>query len=402
MHWASVLTLISIGISLLFLISLAALLSISSLIDLFNQTGDAAASMIGAFSFGFLALLLLICGWFVLQKTRGMATADQPFTLPFSPWGWVVLPAVAFISILVGGLITLAEFPWLNWIVLPLLTLLVIVPPIWLLFGIASKGIELGPRWQFFSIFSLSITVAPVVMIVLEILALIFIISIGVVFAAIAHPELVGEIERMSLMFNESMDEEALLAMLAPYLTNPLLIAAGMGYIAFIVPLIEELFKPLAVWLFARNITSPAQGFVLGVLSGAAFALFESLNASADGTTSWAVIVTARTGTSVLHMVTSGLVGWGIVSAVHERHIGRFFAAYTMAVLVHGIWNAAATGTGLSALGESLGKPEWLYNFAPAFICGLMVLGIGIIALLFTFNRKLRQQIEKEKVESPA
>jgi hypothetical protein len=224
----------------------------------------------------------------------------------------------------------------------------------------------------------------------------------GAVYLAVAQPGLVEELAGIAQIVQFETEPQILLDLLGPYLYNPAVIAAALGYIAVIVPLIEELLKPLAVWLFARKIESPAQGFVLGLLSGAAFALFESLNASADGTTSWAVIVTARTGTSVLHMVTSGLVGWGIVSAVHERHIGRFFAAYTMAVLVHGIWNAAATGTGLSALGESLGKPEWLYNFAPAFICGLMVLGIGIIALLFTFNRKLRQQIEKEKVESPA
>ena len=38
------------------------------------------------------------------------------------------------------------------WIVLPVLTVLVIVPPIWLLFGIGTKGMELGPRWRVFGI----------------------------------------------------------------------------------------------------------------------------------------------------------------------------------------------------------------------------------------------------------
>jgi len=405
-HWASLLTLLVIGTSIAFLFLLVVVMGVASVIDLFGGTGDPASTMIGAMAFGFVAVLLLLCGWFVLQKTRGLEQAELPFKFPYALWHWVViLPLVGF-SIFFGGLITLAELPWLNWVLLPILTVLVIVPPIWLLFGTASNGIELGPRWRFFSIFSLSMTVAPIIMIVLEVVVLITVIVAGVVYATMTQPDLISELESLAFLMDENMNEEALLALLTPYLTNPYLIGTGIGYIAVIVPLIEELLKPLAVWLFARQIDSPAQGFTMGVLSGAAFALVESLNASADGSASWAVIVGARTGTSMLHMLTSGLVGWGIVSAFKEKRAGRFFAAYISAFLIHGIWNAAAIGTGLSALGESVGRPEWLFNFAPALLCGLMVLGIGVVALLFASNRKLRKQTEmaisEEKVESPA
>jgi signal transduction histidine kinase len=404
-HWASLLTLIVIATSLFFLLLLSAMLGLTSLVDLFAETGegvDPASGMISAVAFGFLGVMLLICGWLVLQKTRGLESADLPFNFPFVSWLWVVIPAVVFISILVGGLVTLAELPWLNWIVLPFLTVLVIASPIWLVFGAASRGIELGPRWRFFSIFGLSLTVAPVLMVVFELVMVVLIILVGAVYVSIAQPELVRELEAMMLRFNENMSQEAMLAMLAPYLRNPVLIATGIGYIAIIVPLIEEMLKPLAVWLFARKIESPAQGFALGVLSGAAFALFESLNASADGSMTWAVIVTARTGTSLLHMMTSGLVGWGIASAFGERRIGRFFAAYTLAVLIHGIWNAAAAGTGIAAIGEMIGRPEWVYTVAPALVCGLITLAIGICAVLIASNRKLRAQPAEVKVESPA
>ncbi|GAB4403677.1 MAG: hypothetical protein OHK003_31610 [Anaerolineales bacterium] len=405
-HWSSLLTLLVVGISLAVLILLVAAMGIASLMDLFSKSSDAASPMIGAFAFGFIALLLVLCGWFVLEKTRGLEKADLPFKLPFALWHWaVIIPLVGF-GILFGALITLAKFPWLNWLVLPTLTILVIVPPIWLLFGTASNGIELGPRWRFFSILSLSMTVAPVIMIVLEIVILLAIIIAGVVYIAMTQPDLVYELESMALFANENMSEEALLAWLTPYITNPYLIGTGIGYIAVIVPLIEELLKPLAVWLFARQIDSPAQGFAMGVLSGAGFALVESLNASADGGTSWAVIVAARTGTSMLHMLTSGLVGWGIVSAFKEKRAGRFFAAYFSAILIHGIWNASAIGTGISAIGESVGRPEWLFNYAPALLCGLMIVGIGVVTLLIAFNRKLRKQTElaisEEMVESPA
>lgn len=393
-HWASLLTLILIGTSVFFLLILVAALGVVSLMDLFAATGEGASEMISAVAFGFILLLLLLCGWFILQKTRGLEQADLPFKFPFAPWMWGVLPAIVIFSIALGGLATLAELQWLNWIVLPALTILVIVPPIWLLFGIASNGLDLGPRWRFFSIFSLGLTIGPLVMIVIELVVLFTIIISGAIYVATTQPALMSELEMLTNMMTQGASEEALLAMLTPYLTNTTLIAIGIGYIALLVPLIEELLKPLAVWLFARQIESPAQGFALGVLSGAAFALVESLNAGADGSTSWAIVVSVRTGTSVLHMMTSGLVGWGIASAFKEKRVGRLIAAYISAVLIHGIWNAAAAGTGLTALGESLGKPEWLFNFAPALVCGLLVLGIGVTAMLVASNRKLRKQLE--------
>ncbi len=393
-HWASLLTLILIGTSVFFLLILVAALGVVSLMDLFAATGEGASEMISAVAFGFILLLLLLCGWFILQKTRGLEQADLPFKFPFAPWMWGVLPAIVIFSIALGGLATLAELQWLNWIVLPALTVLVIVPPIWLLFGIASNGLDLGPRWRFFSIFSLGLTVGPLVMIVIELVVLFTIIISGAIYVATTQPALMSELEMLTNMMTQGASEEALLAMLTPYLTNTTLIAIGISYIALLVPLIEELLKPLAVWLFARQIESPAQGFALGVLSGAAFALVESLNAGADGSTSWAIVVSVRTGTSVLHMMTSGLVGWGIASAFKEKRVGRLIAAYISAVLIHGIWNAAAAGTGLTALGESLGKPEWLFNFAPALVCGLLVLGIGVTAMLVASNRKLRKQLE--------
>lgn len=407
-NWAAFFTLLWIGVSVAFLALLVMLLVLSSLIDLFGeQTEIAAAGMIGAFAFGFVLFALLVCGWVVLGKVRRLPSADQSFHVSFPAWLWALIPAVVLTAILGGGLISLLELPWLNWLVLPGFSVLAIVAPILLLFGLATRGIELGPRWQFFSILGLSMTAAPLIMIVIEMIALITIIVAGIIYAASTNPNLVLELQTLMLQFNQTADEELLLSALTPYLTNPLLIAAGLGFIAVLVPLIEELFKPLAVWLFGRNLQTPAQGFALGALSGAGFALLESLNASSDATTSWAFIVTARTGTSLLHMLTSGLVGWGIASAFTERRIGRLIAAYISAVLLHGIWNASAAGTGIAFMGEGLGQPGWMLNYAPALLCSLLVLVIGMTAVLIAANRKLRTtpnltQPAEEKVESNA
>ncbi len=401
-HWASVLTLLMICVSIFFLFLIVAIMGISSEIDLFTGEGDPAAQMISAAAFGFEILLLLACGWFVLQKARGLEQADTPFFHLFKDWHILPTIGLAIVGVIAGGLAAYTEIPWLRWAIMPATTIFVIAPPIWLLFGYGSRGLEAGPRWHVFAVFSIGMTMSPMIMIALEAISLLGIIIAGVALLAILEPAIFQEVMRLVEVVQTETNQDVLLSLLAPYISNPIVIAAGIGYIALIVPLIEELLKPLAVWIFASKLESPSQGFVMGLLSGAAFALIESLNASADSTISWPVIVSVRAGTSILHMTASGLVGWGIASAFTERRIGRLFAAYFSAVMIHGVWNASAAGAGLSAIGESIGRPEWLFNFAPALICGLLVLGVGMLAVLLASNRNLRNSSKPTIAENTA
>lgn len=407
-HLGSLLMLIVLIGSAFFLLLLVAVLLVASLIGLFSQEGDPAAQMISAWAFGFAAIVLFICSWFVLQKMRGLEQAELALKLSLPVWAWIFTPLIVLTGIALGVGVSFAELPWLSWLFLPPLSVVVIVLPILFFFGIAAQSIDAGSRWRFFATLGLGMTAGPFIMIVLEVLVIAVIFVGGAVYMSVTQPAILQEVTSLVDLFNEGIiNEEALLTGLAPYLSNPALITILLSYVALIVPLIEELFKPLAVWIFARQVDTPAQGFVLGALSGLAFALIESLNASADSSVSWGVIVGARAGTSLLHLTTSALVGWGIVSLFKEKRFGRFFGAYFSAVLVHGIWNAAAAGAGIASIGELIGKPEWLFNFAPALICGLIVLGIGMFVVLLRSNRSLRAEPkpihpEEVKVESPA
>jgi hypothetical protein len=401
-HWASVLTLAILSFGVLFLLLAAVLFGIASLISLFTGV-SAAGEMIFAFAVGFDALLLLVCLWFVYQKTAGRAAAELPFTIPFAWWQVAAGAGVVFFSVLAGGFAAASEINWLGWLMLPLLTLIVIAIPIWLVFGVGSNELGTGARWQFFAVFGLSLTIAPAIMIMLELIAAVMVIVSVVVYFSVTQPDLVMEISNvMERLAAQPENQELFLQTFTPYLSNPWLIAIGIGYIAIIVPLIEELFKPLAVWLFGRKLTSPTQGFVLGMLSGAAFSIFESLNASADGSAAWALIVSARAGTGILHIVTSGLMGWGIASAFIEKRYGRLAACYGTAVLLHGVWNAAAGGLGVVGMGEMIGRPEWLFAYAPALFCCLVVMGIGMFAVLVASNRKLKKLETPSQVEPSA
>ena len=105
-HWVSLIILLALATSVTFLLLIVLSLGVASIVDLFNSSGDAASEMIGAVAFGFISLILLISGWFILQKTRGLEQADQNFKFPFATWMWVALPAVVIFSIVIGGLIT--------------------------------------------------------------------------------------------------------------------------------------------------------------------------------------------------------------------------------------------------------------------------------------------------------
>lgn len=389
-HYPSTFTFITLALSVLLLLAVGFALALGSLISLFGQMNDAAEQMIMAFAFGFLCLLLMLCAWFVLEKMRNKESADAPFELPFSGWQIFAAFGMTIISIGVGAMITLLDHQVLSWVFLPTLTIFVIVPPVWLIFALGAHGLALGARWRFFSIFGIGLTAAPLIIIILEFIVLFFGALGAAIYVGVTQPEAFAELKFVAEQLANLTNEEAMLELLAPYLTNPMILAVGIGYIAVVVPLIEELIKPLGVWLFAKQIESPAQGFALGLLSGAAFALFESLNASADASVSWGAIATARAGTSLLHITLSGIMGWGIVSAFKEKQYGRFFGAYFAAFLIHGMWNGAAAGTGISAIGEALGKPEWLFTFAPALLCGLLILGIGMFVVLIAANRKLK------------
>lgn len=388
MHWPSILltTVFAMGVLLLLVSAIAT--GMISIAGLFDELADPAGSMIQSFASGFEVIVLLICGWFVLQKTLQKETADLSLAFPFSAWQLLVIPAIFFFSISLGAAVALSEIKWLGWLILPALTLLAVVLPILLFLGVGTNGIEFGPRWRTWSALGLSMTVAPLLMISLEIIVVMLFVIAGIIFLS-TQPQLTQELSKIGGLLNQGVSDEAALELLAPYFAKPAAITSLFLFLSLIVPLIEELFKPLAVWLLATRVKSPASGFALGILSGGAFALVESLSVSGDGSAAWFVIVGVRTGTSLLHMTTTGLMGFAIVQLFHEKKWARFIVTYLTAAALHGIWNACAVITVMAILGQYVGKPEWLLAIPGAF-CGFAILAVGMFAVLIAANRNVR------------
>jgi RsiW-degrading membrane proteinase PrsW (M82 family) len=160
------------------------------------------------------------------------------------------------------------------------------------------------------------------------------------------------------------------------------LIALGL-----FVPLIEELLKPIGVMLLLGRPLTPAQGFALGALSGAGYALVENLMVGVDAET-WAFATLGRFGTSVMHIFTAALSGYALVRAKNGKRYLQLAGIYLLNVLIHGVWNSLViltSATIISDLGAGGSLPSQLVYIAPVI---LVLIAATCLFLLRRYNRR--------------
>ncbi|MBC7226938.1 MAG: PrsW family intramembrane metalloprotease [Thermoflexales bacterium] len=162
-------------------------------------------------------------------------------------------------------------------------------------------------------------------------------------------------------------------------LTPPLMLIA-LVFIGGLVPLVEEATKTLGVGLAGAWLRpSPARAFLLGVASGAGFALAENILNSVFTGPAWGPAVLARLMATVMHCATGGLMGWGWGQWWAGRRPWRLPLAFVGAATAHSLWNSCAAGAallGLMALTRT-GDPVWMG------LAGLLLLTLlGMLFLL--------------------
>ena len=382
----ALLLLIVFVVAALIYLCLAAVTGFSTLVAFIDHQAKAVSQMNIVAAFGLEFVLVLIPAYFNLRKNMGGQDADRPVRVSFAAWlagvGVTVIAAALGLGYLVSGK------PPFDAIFLPVFTVLAVLTPIALLFGLAVRRLEAGTRWRFWSVFGLGMTVGPLILIVTELLVGVFVL-VGVVAYVMLIPGLADELMRVSAQLRVLSDPTEAVMLLEPYLSNPKVLALAIGYIAVLVPLMEEIVKPIGVWLFARQIPTPAEGFVLGALSGAAYGLVESLGVSNVSGADWVTLVAARMGTGLLHIGASGLMGWGIVSMVQERRYLRGLLAYLGAVLLHGVWNGMTILFGFSNVLNAAETNHLAHLTVPAFGT-LVMLALGMFFLILHANRKLQ------------
>ncbi|MCS7179093.1 MAG: PrsW family glutamic-type intramembrane protease [Anaerolineae bacterium] len=174
--------------------------------------------------------------------------------------------------------------------------------------------------------------------------------------------------------FSFPTEAEALLG----FLTPPVILVI-LALFSGMVPIVEEITKTLGVGIAGAWVRfSPPRAFLLGVASGAGFALVENaLNSFFLGPV-WGPGVLARLAATVMHSATGGLMGWGWGQWWSGRHPWRLPMAFVGAVTLHSIWNFVAVGMALIGLlvMDRAEQPLWM---AVGGLIALLLLGIQFL-----------------------
>ena len=153
--------------------------------------------------------------------------------------------------------------------------------------------------------------------------------------------------------------------------------------------------------MLAGNNPTPGLGFVAGVLSGGGFALFENLTLSATSGVEWALVVSSRIGTSIIHIITTGLTGWALASAWSQKKYPRLIASYFIAVAIHALWNGLVILSIVPVLLPDLQNyPDILKNIGIVSPFGYLVLLAGSFILLIGSNYKFKHAIIQPVADS--
>jgi hypothetical protein len=107
------------------------------------------------------------------------------------------------------------------------------------------------------------------------------------------------------------------------------------------------------------------------------------------------MVVTARAGTAVIHIFTTGLMGWAMVSAWKGGKYLRLAVTYIGMVALHGLWNGLALFTAYTVLAgelvEDIEIPPQVSSIGNAAPVVLGLLTLGTFLALVLVNRSLRE-----------
>ncbi len=396
-HWPSVLQLVfsltaAVGLSLttvfFTLIGATQLLSYTGLAD------ASASTFLLAAGTGLGSVLLLPSAWYAFRRLSHRPAGGQVRWEWRGSWALTsgLLGVLLLLVVLLGDLVSTNE-SW-SWLVLPPLHILAVGLPVLWLVNTGRRGLPSGSPQRFWGILGCGLALSPALVLFLELAALATIGVMGIIVIA-SRPDLAREITMLSQRLRYAIPtEEVLLRILGPYILRPEVVLGVFTYLAVLVPLIEEALKPVGMWLLAGRGLTPAEGYVAGLLSGAGFTLFETLGSASIGGETWLVQVVTRMGTALVHIFTSGLVGWALATAWKEKRYLRLGVAYLAAVTLHGVWNAMALlGVATLDLPESLSIPPLFQRLGTASMVGLGLMVPLLFGLLVGFNRRLKRAI---------
>jgi len=390
-HYWSLLAFFVFILGAVLFFSTGLILIVSVLMEFFGHEYVQAGSLVYFTTMSFTGILLVVAAVISFMRFINKPSVELDVNNSFAWWQLIMGVIGAGLSIYIGNFIQ--EKDLINWLFMPILAIPAVVLPIWLTFKVASRNLLIGSRWRTWSVFGFGLVVTPTIVFILEVIIIVFIL-IFVLVIVFTNPELTATWEALGSQFARlDPESEEALQQLIPYLFKPGTIITILSFFSLLVPLLEELFKPLAVWILSTRLNSRAQGFALGALSGTAFALLETFNVSGQ-LDDWGELLFMRIGTGLLHITCSAMMGAAIYVVVREKRYLNFLGTYMFAVLLHGTWNAAAITYGVTDLPGNISLPVDVNNLALYSIVVLSLLSLVFIGLLIGFNRALQSKAQ--------
>ena len=339
-------------------------------------------------------VLLLPSAAYALKRLMGRSSATS------TSIRGLLIPAIIIV------LVPLALFAgnWIAsqqdfaWLLLPPFHLLAISLPILFITYLAIHGLVLGSPQRVSGIFAAGSFLGPALIFAAEFMVLLAVLAIGVFWLASNQELMTSLAAQMERLQNGSISPEQVQQLLLPYMNKPLLIFSVGLFAAVIVPLIEELLKPIGVWFLVGRAITPTDGFVAGILCGAGYALIESLGLASSGD-AWASLAVARIGTAGIHIFTTGLSGWALALAWRQNRYLRLGGVYLFNVFYHGLWNALTLTivvTSLPRMGNTgiYTRLDGIARIAPALLVGMAILAItGLLAANWYLSKKQGSEI---------
>lgn len=344
---------------------------------------------------GFLNIPSIVLSW---RRLKGAPFKSSPNTNSFR------LASLALISLPVW----LAAGQWLSQTnlavgLLPMVNVLALLIPIWWIVELGRRRLPGSSPQRSWGLVSASVGPTPLIIFLAEMFIAILVI-IGVFVCLGREAQWLARFNQLFIQFSQSeFDRDFIAALLKDLAGSPLVIMALFMMFGFLMPLIEELLKPLALWTLRKRMSTPAEGFSGGLICGAGFAFIESASmiAQMGSGSEWHQMVILRIATSLLHMTTSAMAGWGLASGWTQKKRGRAMLALLAATGLHGLWNSLVVAVAMVPLLSSLGEQSIFFKVFSGFSTYAFIIILTLLAgLLMLMNRFLQNGIKQSSTVS--
>jgi RsiW-degrading membrane proteinase PrsW (M82 family) len=285
----------------------------------------------------------------------------------------------------------------LDWLFMPVINVLVLSIPVALLLWLGTKNLKPSSLQRNWTVFGLGMTLSPVLIVTMELIAILVGLVGLIIYITAFSPELLEKIMEMTTVFQSATEtmavpEEAV----GGFLQQPGVIAILLLFTAVIVPLIEESLKPIGVWLLAGRDLTPQDGWMLGLISGAGFALVENLGNLAVGQ-GWWFLVLARAGAAGLHMFNSAIIGYTFVLSRRKKRWRLVVLAFLGTLALHALWNSVAVFATVGTLNDPAGA-DLIWPIGYLIVMGLA--SLGTVIGIHRINRHLALENRIRNIES--